>query len=136
MKRIVAICVACFVILLNGCVSLSQREKNNYAMLKANDVTLAKPIGGFDPPNSVVAAGCLNILPGFGNFYLALGDGSDPVQGVYGIVNLLFWPISIVWSAPQAAIDANTLNKREMIYYYQYDKDGKRSMEERGIRFE
>ena len=121
---------------LCGCVSLSQRERNEYQMLKRNDVSLAHPIGGFEAPNSVWGAGLLNILPGFGNFYLAVGDGSDPVQGAYGVVNLLFWPISIIWGAPQAAIDANTLNKRDMLYYYYYDKDGKKAMEDRGLKFE
>ena len=118
------------------CVSLTYRERNEYNYLVRNDITLSHPVGYFEEPNSVWKAGLLNVRPGVGNFYLAFGDGSDPVQGVYGVINLLFWPFSIVWGAPQAAIDAHTLNKREMLYYYHYDKDGKAAIEDRGLKFE
>ena len=123
-------------LMLCGCVSLSHRDRNEYAMLERNNVSLAHPIGGFEAPNSVWIAGLLNILPGIGNLYLAIGDGNEPIQGVYCVLNLLLWPSSIIWGAPQAAIDAHTLNKREMLYYYHYDKDGKKAMEDRGLKFE
>jgi hypothetical protein len=83
-----------------------------------------------------LAAGLLNVLPGFGNFYLAVGHGNDSVQCVYGLANIWFWPISIVWAAPQGAIDAGTLNEREMLYYYRYNDYGKKALEERGLKLD
>ena len=62
--------------------------------------------------------------------------GNDSVQCVYGLVNILFWPSSIVWAAPQGAIDAGTLNEREMLYYYRYNKYGKKALEERGLKLD
>ena len=121
---------------VSGCVSLSYTEKHEIRYLEANGIDTEHGRGGFDAPNSIVAAAALNVLPGFGNFYLAFGRGNDPVQGVYGVLNLLFWPISIVWGAPQAGIDADTLNQREMLYFYHYEKPGKEEMLKSGLKFE
>ena len=120
----------------SGCLSLSYQEKREYRYLQANGIDIDHAPGGFEAPNSAAIAGGLNILPGFGNFYLAMGRGNDSPQAVYGVINLLFWPLSIVWGAPQAAIDANSLNQREMLYFYRYEPDGKKVMESRGLRFE
>ena len=104
-----------------GCVSLSYVEKRELRELKSKGIDVDHGAGGFDAPNSIAAAGLLNVLPGFGNFYLAFGRGNDSVQGVYGIINLLLWPFSVIWGAPQAAIDAHTLNQRELLYFYHYE---------------
>lgn len=104
-----------------GCVSLSYVEKRELRELKAKGIDIDHGAGGFDAPNSIAAAGLLNVLPGIGNFYLACGRGNDSVQGVYGIINLLLWPYSVIWGAPQAAIDAHTLNQRELLYFYHYE---------------
>lgn len=64
-------------------------------------------------------AGALNILPGFGNFYLAVGT-EEQEHWLYGFLNLLTWPLSIVWAVPEAAIDASAINERETIYYYTF----------------
>jgi len=133
MKRtIVVVCAG----LMSGCVSLSSMESREYRYLAARGVDVDHPAGEFDPPNSLLAAGALNILPGFGNFYLAVGRGGDASQAVFGFLNLLAWPIGIVWSVPEAAIDAHTLNKREMLYYYHYEPDGKKALEKLGLKFE
>jgi len=107
-----------------GCVSLSRgeqatlRELNSYG-ISSTEVKEKHP----------GAAGALNILPGFGNFYLAAGtEESD--QWLFGFLNLLTWPLSILWGIPEAAIDANAINKRETIYYYTYDKQGIRELEQ------
>lgn len=135
--RVVAIVtVVLFSVLTEGCVSLTYQEKQNLVMLRENGITVDRPAGNFEEPNSRLAAGLLNILPGFGNFYLAFGRGSEGVQCVYGLANLWFWPISIVWAAPQGAIDAGTLNEREMLHYYRYNKYGKEALKERGIVLE
>ena len=130
MKKLLVIGLA---LAMTGCVSLSYVEKNELQYLSANGIDIDHAPGGFDAPNSVVVAGVLNILPGIGNFYLAFGRGNDSVQGVYGILNFLFWPWSIVWGAPQAAVDANTLNQREMLYFYHYNRYGKEELQRRGL---
>jgi len=73
---------------------------------------------------SPALAGTLNVLPGFGNFYLAAGT-DESSHWLYGFLNLLFWPASVLWGAPEAAIDAGNINKKEMVYYYMYDPTGK-----------
>lgn len=107
---------------VSGCISLSRQEQTTLRELKA--------VGIADTDQQVKhpgAAGALNILPGFGNFYLAAGT-DEGSQWTYGFLNLLFWPISVVWAVPQAAVDANTLNKRETIYYYTVDPQGKEQL--------
>lgn len=115
--------------LVSGCVSLSHHERDQLAELRAEGITVDRPAGRYEAPNKLWVAGVLNILPGFGNFYLGTGEGSDSVQWVFGACNLLFWPLSVVWGVPQAIIDANTLNQRDMIYYYNYSKYGKRELQ-------
>ena len=135
-RIVAAIAIVLFGILTEGCVSLTYQEKQNLALLRENGISVDRPAGNFEEPNSRLAAGLLNILPGFGNFYLAFGRGSEGVQCVYGLANFLLWPTSIVWAAPQGAIDAGTLNEREMLYYYRYNKYGKEALKQRGIVLE
>lgn len=51
---------------------------------------------------------------------------------LYGFLNLLTWPISVVWGIPQAAVDAGRINERELIYYYTFDEGGKEALREQG----
>ena len=44
------------------------------------------------------------------------------MQFIYGAFNIFMWPWSVVWGVPEAAIDATTINKRELIYHYKYDR--------------
>jgi hypothetical protein len=99
---------------LTGCISLSQTEKTKLAELQAQGIRVPE-----ETTKHPGAAGALNILPGFGNFYLAIGT-NESEQWIVGFMNLLFWPLSILWGIPEAAIDANTINKRETIYFYEY----------------
>lgn len=85
---------------------------------------LSRAPGGWQQPASPLAAGLLNVLPGGGNFYLASGNAADSSHWVYGMVNLLFWPISILWGVPEATIDAGNINKREMLNFYKYGNGG------------
>jgi hypothetical protein len=102
-------------------------------VLKGQGVTPDKPVGTFEKPASPAEAALLNLLPGVGNFYLAAGNGGDSSHYTYGTLNLLTWPLSILWGIPEAAIDANTINKREMLYYYNFDPHGKKELERYGI---
>lgn len=109
--------------LLTGCVSISRTEQIKLRELKSygiKETEVDKKHPGL--------AGALNILPGFGNFYLAIGT-DESSQWLYGFLNLLTWPISIIWGVPQAAIDAVAINKKETIYYYTFDNEGKIELE-------
>ena len=123
-------------ILLSGCTSLTRQEEIQLQQLKSQGVTVDKPVGSYEKPASIAGAAALNILPGFGNFYLGSGNAAESSHWLYGFLNLLMWPMSVVWAIPEAGIDANTINKREMLYYYTYDKYGKKELEEAGIKLD
>lgn len=131
MKKILA--VATITALLSNCTTLTRQEVNELHVLKGQGVTIDKPVGSWERPASPAGAGALNLLPGFGNFYLASGNGGDSSHYLYGTLNLLFWPLSIAWGVPEAAIDANKINEREMLYYYKYDAQGKKEAAKAGI---
>ena len=94
---------------LQGCSSMASYEKVKYMELKRDLDYAGLPIMEDKEP---VMAAVLNILPGFGNAYL---EQWGPFIG-----NLLFWPLSPIWGVPQAYIDANTLNKKETLYFYEF----------------
>ena len=108
--------------LIAGCTTMSRSDRERYQELKSygvrsDDRQIKNP----------VAAGALNLLPGFGNFYLAAGtEESD--QWLFGALNLFTWPVSVVWGIPEAAIDAGTINKKEMVYYYTFTPNGQRAL--------
>lgn len=119
MKKIQLITILS-IVLISSCTHLTKQEQSDWRELQTlgvrdNDNQVANP----------AMAGGLNILPGFGNFYLAAGNGGDSNHWLYGALNLITWPFSILWGIPEAAIDANNINKRELIYYYHFDKKGK-----------
>jgi len=103
---------------LPACISLSQSDETVLRELRSQGVR--EDVQKKD----AVTAGVLNVLPGFGNFYLAVGT-DEGSQWLFGFLNLLLWPISPIWGIPEAAIDANTINKKETVYYYTYDANGK-----------
>lgn len=117
-----------------SCNSLSRHEKMELQALKGQGVTVDTPVGTWEKPASAGGAAALNILPGFGNFYLAMGDGADRFHYIYGTLNLLFWPLSAVWGVPEAAMDANTINQRELIRYYKSDPQGKKEAQKAGLK--
>ena len=130
MKKLLLTCIC--LTLLNGCTHLTHSEKENLHILKNHSITVDRA-GHYEAPNSALAAGLLNILPGFGNFYLAMGDGADSNHYVFGFANLLLWPLSIIWAVPEGAIDAQTLNQRELLYYYKFNPYGQQELQQRGI---
>lgn len=117
--------VICFPFLLNACISLNKSEKETLYELKQYGVR-----DNVENVASPLLAGTLNILPGIGNFYLGTGEAADGTQWIYGILNFFTWPISPIWSIAQASTDANTINKRETVYYYQFSPKGKAELEE------
>lgn len=121
-------------ILLSGCTSLSHQERITIRNLEAEGITIDKPAGNWKKPAKAGAAGALNLLPGVGNFYLAAGNAGDSDQYFYGFLNLLTWPISVIWGIPEAAIDANSINERELVYFYTYDEAGQLALAQRGFK--
>ena len=117
----VAVALACVV--LSGCVSLSRTDKENLRTIRDAGLGITD-----ESVKSPLAAGFLNVLPGVGNFYLSYGT-EEPEQVLVGFINLLFWPVSILWGIPEAAVDANTLNKRETIYYYYRTDAGREKLQ-------
>lgn len=108
------------VFMLTACNSLTFRERQELASLRYNGVTVDRGPDGWEKPASPLAAGALNLLPGIGNFYLATGEGGDSTHYIYGILNFLTWPASVLWGVPEAAIDAKTINEREMLNFLKY----------------
>lgn len=111
MKKLLILPLVFFLV---SCTTLNSMEKAKIAELE---------LKGIKVPHEEVknpgAAGALNILPGFGNFYLAVGT-DESEHWLYGFLNLLLWPISVVWGVPEAAIDAANINKRNTVYYYSF----------------
>jgi len=130
MKKIL---LSIMIFAFTGCTNLTRQEELELRMLKGQGVSVDKPIGSWEKPASPAGAALLNILPGFGNFYLASGNGGDSSHYLYGTLNLLTWPISVLWGIPEAAIDAKKINERELIYYYKFDPQGKKEFKANGL---
>lgn len=92
-----------------GCAPLSPVEEVQYKNLE-KDLMVAQ-LEDVQKKNPGAAA-ALNLLPGFGNLYIG--------QPGYFAGNLLLWPFSVLWGIPQAAIDAENINKKHTLAYYQY----------------
>jgi hypothetical protein len=105
---------------LISCVSLSPTDRAQLRDIKALNLPEKTR-------KNQIAAGALNLLPGIGNFYLATGTDQGG-QASVGFVNLLTWPLSVVWGIPQAAIDAKTINTQYTVYYYTIDPVGKKTL--------
>jgi hypothetical protein len=98
---------AIIISILIGCSTPTTWEKHVYKCLEAQDAELKVEY----KPGSAAA---LNILPGFGDAY-------NEEWGAFAI-NLLLWPISIVWGIPEAAITADNKNIRSTVHYYTIGK--------------
>ena len=119
---------------LSACTSLTRQETQTLRSLDAHGISVDYPAGNWEKPASPAAAGALNLILGGGNFYLASGNGAQSEHFTYGFLNLLTWPISIIWGVPEAAIDANTINQRELIYFYTFDPQGQAALKERNLQ--
>jgi len=124
-KALLGIMVVLLLFSSSGCATLSRTEQeklNEVRSVGLSETEIKKKNPG--------AAGALNLLPGFGNFYLAAGTNESD-QWLFGFLNLLTWPFSIIWGIPQAAADATVINKKETVYYYTYEKSGKAELAKR-----
>ena len=80
-----------------GCSSLNHSQKREYKEWKSAGIAQETKHEG-------LAAG-LNVLPGIGDFY----NGNFGL----GIVNLLFWPASVLWAPVGGATGAEEVNYYE-----------------------
>lgn len=80
MKKISVLVAA--VLAMSSCVSITTMQKQDIVDAKINGTYI-------EEKNPGLAAG-LNVLPGIGDFY----NGNVG----YGIINLLTWPLSILWA--------------------------------------
>jgi hypothetical protein len=101
-----------------GCVSVSSHQQDILDQVKAAGLKEDKI-----QVKSPALAATLNILPGFGNVYLAAGTDETP-QWLFGALNLFFWPFSVVTAIPEGAIDAGTMNRKATADYYELDPQG------------
>lgn len=124
------------VVFLSACTSLTMQERQTLRSLKSYGITTDTPAGNWERPASPGGAAALNILPGFGNFYLASGNGGQSEHYLYGTLNLLTWPISVLWGIPETAVDANRINERELIYFYTFDESGRQALSDKGLELD
>jgi hypothetical protein len=103
------------VVMLSGCVSLTQSEKNAVYELKSYGVSTSD-VKVKDP--AVAAWLCLLPVAGYG--YLA--SGSDE-KYLWSIMWLTWF-----WSIPAAYSDAVVLNKKEQVRFYQYNPAGQEQL--------
>ena len=120
---------------LSACTSLTRQETQTLRSLDAHGISVDYPAGNWEKPASPAAAGALNLILGGGNFYLASGNGAQSEHFTYGFLNLLTWPISILWGIPEGIIDANRINERELIYFYTFDERGRMALADNGFKF-
>lgn len=111
-------------LLLSACTSLTYQEKTTIRELKGYGISVETPAGNWERPASPATAGLLNLLPGVGNFYLASGNAGQSEQYLYATLNLLTWPVSILWGVAEGVVDANKINERELVYFYTFDESG------------
>ena len=121
---------------ITSCNNLSFYQKQQIEQLKNQGITVDTPVGKFKKPASRGLAAGLNVLPGVGSFYLGVGEGADSSHILYGVLNLLTWPLSIAWAVPEAFVDADNINKQEMLSYYTYNKVGKKELKQAGIKLD
>lgn len=105
---------------LSGCLNLTRGEQDRLYYLKTQNITIDRPYPDWEKPASPWATAFYSFLPGGGNFYLAGGNAGESQLYPWAIVDLLTWPFSIIWGVPQGVIDANTVNRRDLVYFSFY----------------
>jgi hypothetical protein len=119
--RKLMLCMAAITLFMTGCTGLTRYEKAELMELKhKHGISVDNPQTElWEAPKSPVAAAALNILPGVGNFYLCTIESHHCTLGV---LNLLLWPLSVLWAIPDGAVSANALNERDLLYFYKHNE--------------
>ena len=88
-------CLVSFTLLSTGCATgLNSVQEHEYVAYEVSDVLIKEK----DP----VIGAWLGVLPGGGSFYAR--------EPGYGIVSLLFWPLSIVWDTTSGYDGSKSIN--------------------------
>ena len=114
--------VVLMLVMLSGCMSLTQSEENAVYELKSYGVKTCN-VKIKDP----AVAAWLNLLPGVGHFYLASGSEEKQLWGM-AFFNLFTYPLSWFWGIPGAYSDAEVLNEKEQVRFYQYAPAGQKQL--------
>ena len=109
--------------ILTACTTLTKQEQDTLHILQANGITVDKPIGNFERPANPAGAAALNLLPGGGDFYLASGNAGDSSYWLYGFLNLLTWPFSIIWGVPEPSGPASDYSVLRPVLLYLLPQD-------------
>jgi len=95
MKFVRKITLLLVVLITSGCAGgLNSIQKREYAAFQHDGVLIEE--------KTPALGGVLGILPGFGSFYAR--------EPVYGILNLLLWPASVLWDPISGYDGAMTIN--------------------------
>ncbi len=82
MRSIKLAAIALLVVLASGCATgLNPAQEREYRAMEANNLLIKEK----DP----TVGAMLGLLPGFGSFYAR--------EPAYGVLNLIFYPFSILW---------------------------------------
>lgn len=113
MKFIKGIALILGILVLSGCArGLNSIEKQEYAAFERDGVLIEEK----DPTTGAI----LGILPGFGSFYVG--------QPSYGLVNLLLWPVSVLWDPVSGYDGAMSINYRVTKYQLYKNKQDELSI--------
>jgi len=108
MKFVKEITLVLSLITLSGCAGgLNSTQKREYAAFEQDGVLI-------EDKNPTVGA-VLGILPGFGSFYVG--------EPGYGIVNLLFWPLSVLWDPVSGYDGSLSINYDATKYHLKKEKE-------------
>ncbi|MDR1497503.1 MAG: hypothetical protein LBS59_03695 [Puniceicoccales bacterium] len=116
-----SVAVGTLAIAVAACTQLAPYERQTRDELRGYGIVAPQ-----EPTNQAVA-GILNLFPGFGSFYLAAA-GNEGSHAVFGVVNLLLWPLSVVWAVPDAVISSGNINDRHLVSYYLLNPEGQNQL--------
>ena len=95
MRKYVIVGLIASAVLLVGCATpLTQSQKREYQAMKSKGMLIEEKNPG--------AGAALGILPGGGSFYAR--------EPGFGVVNLLFWPLSVLWDPVSGYEGAKSIN--------------------------
>lgn len=106
MKRIRSVLLLLVLSVMIGCTTLTPEQKNQYNMMEKDGVLVKEK----DPTTGA----WFGLLPGGGSFY-----GREPVVGV---VDLLLWPLSILWDPVIGHETSQTVNYKLTVSYLEKEK--------------
>ena len=106
MQRVKSVLVLLVFSVITGCTTLTPEQKNEYNMMEKDGVLIKEK----DPTTGA----WFGLLPGGGSFY-----GREPVVGV---VDLLLWPLSILWDPVIGHETSKTVNYKLTVSSLQKEK--------------